>query len=84
MNSDVNQGRGQKMDRLLISVEDAAELLGVGRSTVYDLMRSGSVPSVRIGRCRRIPLDGLRSYLADLESQTWIDDGRPMHLRRGA
>jgi excisionase family DNA binding protein len=72
------------MDKLLISVEEAAELLGVGRSTVYDLMRTKTMPSVRIGRCRRIPLDGLRAYLADLESQGWLEDAGPRPYRRGA
>jgi len=64
------------MDKLLISVEEAAELLGVGRSTVYDLMRTRALPSVRIGRCRRVPVDGLRTYIAELASadtdpRTW-------------
>jgi excisionase family DNA binding protein len=55
------------MDRLLVSVEEAAELLHVGRSTIYDLIRMRILPSVRIGRCRRIPLDGLRKLIADSE-----------------
>jgi excisionase family DNA binding protein len=83
MNGHIQQGRGD-MDRLLVSVEDAAELLDVGRSTVYDLMRTRSVPSVRIGRCRRIPLDGLRAYIAELESEAWLSDGSSTRLQRGA
>ncbi len=64
------------MERLLISVEETAELLGVGRSTIYDLMRTRALPSVRIGRSRRIPLDGLREYIehladADNDPKTW-------------
>lgn len=55
------------MDRLLVSAEEAAELLGVGRSTVYDLMRTRLLPSVKIGRCRRIPMDRLREYVDQLE-----------------
>ena len=59
------------MDKLLVSVEEAAELLGVGRSTVYDLMRTGEISSVLVRRCRRIPMDALRAYLRTLQSQTW-------------
>jgi excisionase family DNA binding protein len=72
------------MDRLLVSVAEAAELLDVGRSTVYDLMRTRVLPSVRIGRCRRIPMDGLRTYIAGLESLAWPTDDGTAQLRRGA
>ena len=51
------------MDKLLVSPEEAAELLGVGRSTVYDLMRTLALPSVKIGRCRRIPVSALRAFV---------------------
>jgi excisionase family DNA binding protein len=56
------------MDKLLVSPEEAAELLGVGRSTVYDLMRTLALPSVKIGRCRRIPLATLREFVDALAS----------------
>lgn len=71
-------------DKLLISVEEAAQLLDVGRSTVYDLLRTRAIPSVRIGRCRRIPVTGLRAYIADLESQGWLDNDPALEYRRGA
>jgi excisionase family DNA binding protein len=56
--------------KLLLSVEEAADLLGVSRSTMYDLMRTRAVGSVRIGRCRRISLDALRVYVDRLLAQT--------------
>jgi excisionase family DNA binding protein len=37
-------------DRLVYTVEEAAGLLGVARSTMYELVRGGDVPSIRIGR----------------------------------
>lgn len=43
--------------RLLVRPEDAAELLGVGRSTIYDLMRAGELPVVHIGRAARMFLE---------------------------
>ena len=36
-------------DRLVYTVEEAAGLLGVARSTMYELVRAGEVPSIRIG-----------------------------------
>ena len=53
-------------ERLLYTPEQAAHALGIGRSTLYVLLADGSIPSVRIGRRRRIPVDGLRRYVASL------------------
>lgn len=51
------------MERLMVTVEEAAECLGIGRSAVYDLMRLGHLPSVKIGRSRRVPVEALRTYV---------------------
>jgi excisionase family DNA binding protein len=40
---------------LLLSVTRAAELLGVSRSTLYQLVAAGRVPVVRLGRAVRVP-----------------------------
>jgi excisionase family DNA binding protein len=56
--------------KLLLSVEEAADLLGVSRSTMYDLMRTRAITSVRIGRCRRISLEALRAYVERLPAET--------------
>jgi len=47
-----------------LTVEEAARRLGVGRTTMYSLVASGQVQSVRIGRLRRIPTEALAAYLA--------------------
>lgn len=54
--------------RLLLTVEEAADRLGVGRSTMYGLLRDGEVESVQIGRLRRVPADALPDFLARLRS----------------
>ena len=54
------------MEKLLLSPEEAAEVLGVGRSRVYDLMRKRELVSVRIGKCRRVPVAALRLYVERL------------------
>jgi excisionase family DNA binding protein len=43
------------MEKLLLTAEETAEVLGIGRSKVYELLRSGAIQWVRIGACRRIP-----------------------------
>ena len=50
-----------------LRVEDAARLLNVGRSTAYDLIRSGRLRSVKIGRRRLVPRDALDDLLVSLQ-----------------
>lgn len=51
------------MDHLLLTPEETAEMLRVGKSTVYDLMRAKALGSVRIGRRRLVPAQCLRAYI---------------------
>ena len=46
----------------LLSVEAAAAQLSIGRTTMYGLLKTGEVGSVRIGRLRRIPTEALTAY----------------------
>jgi excisionase family DNA binding protein len=54
---------------LLVRPEDAAIALGIGRTKVYELMRSGALRSVKIGGLRRIPAMALADFVAQLEAQ---------------
>jgi excisionase family DNA binding protein len=58
------------MERLLLSPDQVAESLGVCRSRVYDLMRTRVLPSVKIGRSRRVPASAVRAYVDQL-SDSW-------------
>jgi excisionase family DNA binding protein len=40
---------------VLLTVEEAARRLNIGRTTMYALVSSGAVESVTIGRLRRVP-----------------------------
>lgn len=52
---------------LLLTAEEAAYALRVGRSKVYELMRSGALRSVKIGGSRRVSATALAEYVARLE-----------------
>jgi excisionase family DNA binding protein len=65
-----------KVDKVLYTPIEAAQALGMSRSTIYVLMANGDVPSVRIGASRRIPAEGLRRYVARLAAGS-ADEGRP-------
>jgi excisionase family DNA binding protein len=54
--------------RLLLTVEEAAKRLGVGRTLMYALVKDGEIESVQIGRLRRIPADALFRYLEQLRA----------------
>lgn len=57
-------------ERLLLTVEEAAERLGVGRSTMYHLVLEGHVDSITVGRLRRIPVEALGEYIERLRRDT--------------
>ncbi len=53
---------------LLLTVVEAARLLGVGRSTAYELLASGELESVHIGRSRRVPLAAVEEFVTTLRA----------------
>lgn len=50
--------------RLTRKPEEAAPMLGVGRNGVYDLIRSGELRSIRVGRKILIPLSAIEEFLS--------------------
>jgi excisionase family DNA binding protein len=54
------------VEPLLITMEEAARRLSVGRTLIYQQVRRGNLPSIRVGRCRRIALVDLERYVEQL------------------
>lgn len=48
---------------LALTVEDLTQLLSVGRNTAYELVRSGKIRSIKVGRIYRIPRSAVDEYL---------------------
>ncbi|MFI9254123.1 helix-turn-helix domain-containing protein [Streptomyces sp. NPDC053069] len=48
----------------LLTVREVTAALKIGRTKVYDLIRTKELPSLTIGRSRRIPAEAVRTYLA--------------------
>jgi len=59
-------------DMTLLTVEEAARRLSIGRTTVYALLKEGQINSVRIGRLRRIPTEELTAYTARLIAEQHV------------
>lgn len=48
---------------LVVTVEDLARLLAIGRNTAYTLVRSGKIRSIKVGRKYLIPKTAVEEYL---------------------
>lgn len=51
---------------VLLTVEEAARRLAVSRALAYQLIAAGRLPSVRIGRLRRVPVAALEAFAREL------------------
>ncbi|MGW6602803.1 helix-turn-helix domain-containing protein [Streptomyces sp. NPDC055036] len=47
----------------LLTVPQIMARLQLGRSAVYDLLRTGQLPSITLGRARRIPTSALTDFI---------------------
>lgn len=60
----------QESERLTLSVEEAAKILGIGRANCYESIRQGFIPSLRFGRRIVIPKAALMRKLEELGSDS--------------
>jgi excisionase family DNA binding protein len=59
-----------EVEKLLLSPEEAAEVLGITRSTIYDLIRMRLLTSVKIGRRRLVPMQACRDMVDRLVEES--------------
>lgn len=57
--------RNSKNSKLLVTVGEAAELLSLGRSLTYQLVMMGEIPSLKVGRARRVPVSALERFVEE-------------------
>jgi len=62
-------GRAGAPGRLLYSIEEAADLLGIGRTFMFHLVATGEINSFKIGKRRKIARDALDGYIERLRSE---------------
>ncbi len=58
-----------RLEPLLLRPIEAADLLAVSRAQVYALIAAGALPSIMIGKRKRIPLDALRRLVEQQKSE---------------
>ena len=57
------------IEKLTVTVEEAARLLGIGRNSAYEAVRRGELPVIRLGRRYLVPRAALERMLAEATSR---------------
>lgn len=60
-----NDGRGLN-DPILLKISDVSLRLNIGKTSVYELIRSGRLTSVKIGKSIRVPTAAVYAFLKSL------------------
>lgn len=55
------------MSKLTLSINEVAEQLSIGRTTVYRLVKCGELPSFKIGRSRRVSAKSLEEFVQRMD-----------------
>ncbi len=55
--------------RLLLRIPEVAETLGIGRSKIYELIATGELPTIHVGRAVRISVSTLQKWVEEREQQ---------------
>lgn len=56
-------------EKLLLTVEEVGRLTGLGRTLLYEKLKSGELRSVTVGRCRRVTRAAVDEFIAALEAE---------------
>ena len=51
------------MEKLVYSIQEAADLLGISKSYAYELVRKGTIPVLKLGRKRVIPKEKFNQWI---------------------
>jgi excisionase family DNA binding protein len=55
--------------RLLLRISEVAETLGIGRTKIYEMIATGELPTVHVGRAVRISVTALQKWVEQREQQ---------------
>ncbi len=62
----------ENVERLLYRPREAAAATGLSPAKFYQLIASGEIPSVKIGKSRRVPVEALRAWVQEKAAeQPW-------------
>jgi excisionase family DNA binding protein len=75
LTSSAPDGEIEGRECIAVRVSEAARLLSLSRSKAYQLINSGELPAVRIGKTMRVPLAALRDWVERMQKQEGSTDG---------
>ena len=61
------------MEQLMYRPAEAAQVLGICRTRVFALIKSGRLRSVKLGTARYITAEALRAFVCELEQESSCD-----------
>ncbi|NQT74669.1 MAG: helix-turn-helix domain-containing protein [Chloroflexi bacterium] len=64
------------MDKLLLKVSEAGEYIQCGRSRMYEMIATGEIPSIRIGKSIRIPVKALNEFVENRSQAGVANNGQ--------
>jgi len=69
-------------ERLLLHIDEAAKLLGIGSTLCYELVGQGKLPHVRLGRAVRVPRAALEAWIVANTRGTLVPQAEPRNARQ--
>lgn len=63
-----SQARGTKVLPSLLAIKQATHELGISRTSIYELIASGKLKTVKIGRRRFVTLEAIEEFIASLSA----------------
>ena len=64
------------MEKLTLSVAEAAEIVGISRAQMYQVVKIKGFPCIQIGKRLRVSYPGLKRWLEEKASEGWCYDTR--------
>ncbi len=63
------------VEKLVVTVDQAAKALGISRGLAYEMARQGRIPAIRLGRRLLVPRSALERMLAEADVGAGDNDG---------
>jgi excisionase family DNA binding protein len=57
-------GKPQQIEPISVRIPEAIRMIGVGRTTIYQLIASGDLEAAKVGRSTVVFVDSVRQYLS--------------------
>lgn len=65
-------------ERVLFTTREVAEMLSIGRTTLYQLMQKGQIRGLLIGRSRRFTREEVDAFVQNLQGEAAVEVGRDL------